>query len=163
VRASAITQYGIPMGDGGRACEFNVGEVKVFLTGPESVDTRFVAESLRAYWNADCEPKAGAPTSDFAGVEAVCRRIAGGAPLVHGEFSVGPWTPAVDDGFAWAVLDKRGSPLLLAHDAFEAAIHFCRLVEGSMGVDDNAGGPYRLPADSVLAERAREDRLGGGW
>lgn len=163
MRASGVTQYGLPSGDGGRSCSLEIGGVRVFLSGADSEEIRFVAESLRAYWNADCEPEAGAPTSDFAGVEDVCRRIASGAPMVHGGFSVGPWTPAVDDGFSWAVLDKRGSALLLAHDAFEVAVHFCRLVEGSMGTGDNAGGPYRLPADSVLAERAREDRIGGGW
>lgn len=159
MRASTVTQYGIPGPEGGRACELKIGDVRVFLTGASSEEIRYVAESLRSYWNAD-DPDEEAPRSDFAGVEAVCRRIAGGTPLVYGEFSVGTWTPAVADGFDWAVLDKTGAPLLLAHDSFEAARHFCRLSEGSMTTEDNTGGPYRLASDAALAEQAQSER---GW
>lgn len=154
MRASKVTQYGIPGPEGGRACELKIGEVRVFLTGESSEEISYVAESLRSYWNAD-DPDDETPRSDFAGVESVCRRIAGGAPMVCGDFSVGPWTPAVADGFDWAVLDKRGAAVLLAHDAFEAARHFCRLVEGST---DDAGGPYRLATDAQLAQQAQTER-----
>lgn len=159
MRASTVTQYGVPGSEGGRACELTIGDVRVFLTGASSEEIRYVAQSLRSYWNAD-DPDEEEPRSDFAGVEAVCRRIAGGAPMVYGDFSVGPWTPAVSDGFEWAVLDKTGAPLLLAHDSFEAAMHFCRLVDGTMTTADNAGGPYRLAPDAVLAEQAQAER---GW
>lgn len=161
MRASTVIQYGIPGPDGGCACELKIGDVRVFLTGASSEEIRYVADSLRSYWNAD-DPDEEAPRSDFAGVAEVCRRIAGGAPLVYGEFSVGPWTPAVADGFDWAVLDKAGAPVLLAHDSFEVAVHFCRLVDGTMSTVDNAGGPYRLPSDAALVEQARADRWTGG-
>jgi hypothetical protein len=158
MKASKVTQYGIPTSEGGRACQLTIGSVKVFLTGPSDEENRYVAESLRSYWASDDEPEEGAPTFDFAGVASVCERIAGGAPLVWGEFSVGPWTPAVPDGWSWAVLDKAGAPVLLAHDAFEAARHFCRLCDGDIDTSENVGGPYRLPPDAVIAERAREER-----
>lgn len=157
MNASKVTQYGMPTSEGGLACEFKIGGVRVFLTGPESDETRYVAESLRCYWNG-AEDDNGAPASDFAGVDAVCRRILGGSPMVWGDFSVGPWMPAVADGWSWAVLDKTGAPLLLAHDSFEVAIHFCRLVDGTMSTADNVGGPYRLQHDDVIAEAAREER-----
>lgn len=159
MRASTVTQYGIPTSEGGRACELKIGNVRVFLTGPDSDETRYVADSLRSYWNAD-DPEEAAPTSDAGGVRQVCERIAGGAPMVWGDFSVGLWTPAVADGWTWAVLDKTGAPLLLAHDCFEVARHFCRLVEGSIDTSENVGGPYRLAPDAELAERARAER---GW
>jgi hypothetical protein len=163
MRASKVTQYGIPTAEGGLACELKIDGVRVFLTGEDSERIRYVAESLRSYWNAD-EPDENEPRSDFAGVATVCERIVGGAPMVYGEFSVGPWTPAVPDGFDWAVLDKTGAPLLLAHDAFEAARHFCRLVEGSATTDDNVGGPYRLAPDAKLAELDQTERcVNRGW
>lgn len=157
MRASKVTQYGIPTAEGGRACELKIGDVRVFLTGASSDDIRYVAESLRSYWNAD-DPDEEAPRSDFAGIAEVCRRIAGGAPMVYGEFSVGPWTPAVADGWDWAVLDKTGAPVLLAHDAFEVARHFCRLVEGSTDTSENVGGPYRLATDAQLAQQRQAER-----
>jgi len=164
MKASAVTQYGIVGSDGGRACSLEIGGVRVFLSGADSDEIRYVADSIRSYWNADCDDDMNAPTSDFAGVAAVCERIAGGAPMVYGDFSVGPWTPAVADGFTWAVLDKTGSPLLLAHDSFEAAMHFCRIVDGSMTTVDNVGGPYRLAPDAVLAHHAQAERSAvRGW
>lgn len=39
-------------------------------------------------------------------------------------WSVGPWTPAVPDGFAFAVKDLQGAPHFLARDAFEAAAFY---------------------------------------
>lgn len=131
MRASKVTQYGIPTSEGGRACQFNVGEVKVFLTGPDSGDTRFVAESLAAYWNQDSEPDPAAFCSDASGVFDVCARLAKG-PVLSPRYSVGAWTPAVDDGFSWAVLDAGGYPLMLAHDSFEVALYFCRLEDGTV-------------------------------
>jgi hypothetical protein len=50
------------------------------------------------------------------------------------------------------VLDRHGAPILLAHDAFEAALYFARLEEGSAEVESFA---IELPTDRDLAEVAR--------
>lgn len=154
MRASAVTQNGVPTSEGGRACEFRIGDVKVFLTGPETDETRFVADSLRAYWNADCEPEGPRYTSAADDVAALCARLLRG-PVTSPSFSVGPWTPAVADGFSWAVLDKLGAPLLLAHDAFEVALYFCRLEEGTAEIE---GFVIEAFTDAALADRIRWDR-----
>jgi hypothetical protein len=67
-------------------------------------------------------------------------------------FSAGPWTPAIDDGFSWAVLNLNGTPLLLSHDAFEAALYLSRLEDGTAEVESFL---IELPPDVVLAEEIR--------
>lgn len=151
--ASKVTQYGIPTSEGGRACQLVIGKVRVFLTGPETDETKFVAESLRAYWNADSEPDAPVYTTAADCVAALCVRLLRG-PVVSSHYSVGPWTPAVGDGWSWAVLDKAGKPLLLAHDSFEVALYFCQLEEGAPE-PIGAARPILLPTDDAIAEATR--------
>ena len=153
MRASDITTFG-----GGRPGEqtssFKIGRSTITVSGDTTEDNRYVAEELARAWNRDEEPDAPAFTSDADDVAALCARLLRG-PVTSSRFSVGPWTPAVDDGFAWAVLDRNGAPLMLAHDAFEVALYFCRLEEGTAEVE---GFPIEVPTDTELADRKRWDR-----
>jgi hypothetical protein len=75
-------------------------------------------------------------TADEMLMDLCVRLCSGDGPIMDGRLSVGPWTPAVADGFTWAVLDRRGAPLWLGHDAFEAARAYLRFQD--MDADDLA-------------------------
>ena len=45
MRASTVTQYGIPTSEGGRACVLKIGDVRVFLTGGMALPDRVALEA----------------------------------------------------------------------------------------------------------------------
>jgi hypothetical protein len=96
---------------------------------------------------------------DFDAVYAAARALCSGR-VVLGEigYSVGPWTPAVSDGFEWAVLNLQGSPLLLAHDAFEAARWFCQLEAGEV-----TPSGFDLPIRAWTDAKHEEHRVYEAW
>ena len=152
MRASDITTFGGGR-DGEQVSSFKIGRVTVSVSGESTGDNRYVADELARAWNRDEEPDAPAFTSAADDVAALCARLLRG-PVTSDRFSVGPWTPAVADGFSWAVIDKHGAPLLLAHDAFEVALYFCRLEEGTAEVE---GQLIKALTDTELADRRRWD------
>lgn len=95
--------------------------------------------------------------ADFESVQAVCATLCTrGVVLGDQGRSVGPWTTAVADGYAWAVLGRHGQPLFLAHDAYEAAVAFCRL-EAWYCEEDDLGPGLALP-DAFQVEVERFDK-----
>jgi len=153
MRASDVTTYGGGR-DGKQSSSFKIGEVTVLVSGAPTADCLYIAKELARAWNRDEEPEAPRLTSAADDVAALCARLLRG-PVTSERFSVGPWTPAVSDGFSWAVLDKHGAPLMLAHDAFEVALYFARLEEGTADVE---GFAIEVPTDVELADRRRWDQ-----
>lgn len=102
----------------------------------------------------------GIDETNFAAVNeaavALCTR---GVVLGETGFSAGRWTPAVSDGYEWAVLNLQGSPLYLCYDAFEAARHFCQLESGEMTEPDPEYAPVRAWSD----EKREEERQWEAW
>lgn len=75
---------------------------------------------------------------------------------VGATYSCGPYTPAVAraDDPPWAVVNRRGGTLVLAHDPFEAA-RWCALFES--GAMDEPEEPIRLWSDAEARELHRND------
>ena len=89
------------------------------------------------------------------GVEVVAVALLRGEVILGSAASAGPWTPAVPDGFDWAVLGLRGEPLYLFRDAYEAAVCFASYLRGQwapVGEDEEARVyPMRQLPDAYLA------------
>ena len=79
---------------------------------------------------------------------ALCTR----GVFLGARFSVGPHTPSVRDATTpeWAVLDLSGSPVVLAHDAFQAARWFAKVEQGEIDLSDYGllELPICLPSDA---------------
>jgi hypothetical protein len=150
VRTSKITTYGGGR-DGAQASSFKIGAVTVLVSGAPTGDCLYIAEELARAWNRDEPPEEKPLTSAADDVLDLCVRLLRG-PVTTARFSAGPWTPSVADGFSWAVLDRHGAPLLLAHDAFEAGLYLARLEDGTCEIPSNQ---VELPTDADLAERTR--------
>jgi hypothetical protein len=78
-----------------------------------------------------------------------------GTVVVGDKFSAVPYTPDVPDGFPYAVLDLGGAPVILAHDAYDTAVWFCKLESGA--IDAPEGAPICLVSNEVACEFARRD------
>jgi hypothetical protein len=99
----------------------------------------------------------------------ICVRLAR-KPLVGARYSVGAYTPAAPDpdGCTWAVLDLRGSPCVLCHDSYEAAVWWVRLEEYEGDYLEGLDLPLRDDSDRVrslreLADRWHYDYQHMGW
>lgn len=90
-------------------------------------------------------------------LERLVVRLCRGLTAQGRRYTAGPYTPAVPDpdGYAWAVTDRTGAPVVLAYDAWEAG-RWLLLCEA--GTIDAAGSavPIRLPTDAEAAAVARE-------
>ncbi len=93
-----------------------------------------------------CEtcPGSGSPVSrpvPFSeNVARVAARLSIGQPALGDRFSAGPYTPAVAEGFPYAVLDLQGAPVVLAHDAYDTAVWLVKLESGAID-PPSAGEP----------------------
>lgn len=94
----------------------------------------------------------------------VCAALCRGRVVLGIRCSVGPYTPAVDSPFGWAVLDLRGAPITLAHDAFEAARDFVDFesddgtnLRGRLEICGESG-PREIPSDAQIAEWNQAER-----
>lgn len=85
----------------------------------------------------------------------VAARLCLGQPVLGERFSAGPYTPAVEDGFPYAVLSLQGAPVILAHDAYDTAVWLCQLESGA--VDAPEGAPICLVSNEMACEFARRD------
>jgi hypothetical protein len=86
-------------------------------------------------------------SADEVGRAAV--RLASHGVILGRRCSAGTWTPAVPDGWSWAVLGPRGQCLVLCHDSFEAARYFLDVESGRLEVDPEFA-PLRLQADDEI-------------
>ena len=73
-------------------------------------------------------------------------------------YSVGVYTPAVPppSGHGWAVLNLQGAPVVLAHDAYTAAVDFRGL---ELGWLTDEGGLYCHPTDEDIAYEEQTERM----
>ena len=94
------------------------------------------------------------PSADdiFANCVALLER----GVLIGSRFSVGPYTTAVPSHHTWAVLNRRGTPLFLAHDSFEAVVWFTLVDSDPDGWEPDE--PILLSSDAEEAQLAFEQR-----
>jgi hypothetical protein len=164
--ASKITTWGRSSGGGAdrRASSFWVGEVGCGLqvtVAPGVEETTESALALAAELAALVAERNPEPAADDAAdlsvaIESAARTIFARAAVLGGRCSAGAWTPAVADGFEWAVLDLRGAPLVLAHDVYEVARMFA--IYEAYGIPEDLDMPIRVPSDAdQVAERRYEN------
>lgn len=94
----------------------------------------------------------------FEQVMDVCVQLLTKGVVLGARFSVGPYTPAVPtaDGHGWAVLNLQGAPVVLAHDAYEAARAFLDCEDSSEWLDPD--GPIAMRSDAAVAADADYER-----
>ena len=75
-------------------------------------------------------------------------------------FSAGRHTPAVrtEDAPEWCVLNLQGSPVVLTHSAYDAALA-CAYCESGKHEPDPADDPQEWPRDADVVRWAKLDRL----
>jgi hypothetical protein len=103
-------------------------------------------------------------TSRFEQVETVARALLARGSHLGRWHSVGTYRTqdTTPGAHSWAVLNLQGMPVVLAHDAFEAATWFLMAEAGQVVGGD--AGPLPLHSDAELAEMARQERLlEWGW
>jgi hypothetical protein len=150
-----------PHANGGRTSSFRTPDgLRVTVTSDDE-ETNWSARSLAEELAAHCAVEPAA-YSDLRGwtredrVEWVCVRLSSGAVTLGARLSVGPYTPAVPAEHLFAVIGRQGQPIVLAHDAFEAARSFVDAEE--RGPSELGDECYAMDTDAEQAARATADR-----
>ena len=94
--------------------------------------------------------------SYFDLVNAACVGLFTRGTVLGVRCSVGPWKPAIPEPHGWAVLNLQGSPLLLAHDPYEAAAAFVAFDNAPAENDPDA--PIRMTTDADEAAYRQAER-----
>jgi hypothetical protein len=150
-----------PHANGGRTSSFRtVDGLRVTVTSDDD-DMNWAARSLVEELAAYCavEPAAYSDLRDWSRedrIEWVSVRLSAGSVALGTRLSVGPFTPAVPSEHMFAVIGRQGQPIVLAHDAFEAARSFVDAEErGPSELEDEC---YAMGTDAEQAARATADR-----
>ncbi len=91
-------------------------------------------------------------------LETILITLVTGGVFMTPRHSAGPHTPAVSDGYTWAVHNLQGSPVVLAHNPFDAALWLLRLETGEIALSDR-DAPACLMSDAEMEESHKEERL----
>jgi hypothetical protein len=95
-------------------------------------------------------------------VGRVAVKIVNRGAAVYGDYSAGRYTPAVPAEHAFAVLNRQGSPVILAHDAFEVAFAVVTLAAGWMTLE-GLEAPLKYHTDAERAAERAEERRRDYW
>ncbi len=109
--------------------------------------------------------------TDVNAVAEVARRLSLAGEAIGARVRIGTCDHYQSCGYLFAIINHRGEPLTLAHDAFEAAVWFVRYEtqEGWKKWEDDAHPTVSLPSDVELEANAfakrrdRYRRLSGTW